>query len=128
MPVTDAQGPERRLIHSVELGTLCACYGGLLTPKQRLALRLHCDEDLTLAEIADEMNVSRQNVHELIARSEQKLRRYEAALHLARQAEDTRAALLRALEALDAGDAGRTRDTLARLMQQLDEEEPRDGV
>lgn len=126
--MTDAQGPERRLLHSVELGTLCACYGGLLTDKQRLALRLHCDEDLTLAEIADEMNVSRQNVHELIARSEQKLRRYEAALHLARQAENTRAGLTRALDALNAGDAALTRATLTHLMQQLDEEEPRDGV
>lgn len=126
--MTDAQRPEQRLLHSVELGMLCACYGGLLTDKQRLALRLHCDEDLTLAEIADEMNVSRQNVHELITRSEQKLRRYEAALHLARQAEHTRAGLTRALEALNAGDTGQTRDTLTRLMQQLDEEEPRDGV
>lgn len=120
--------PERRLQHSVELGTLCACYGGLLTAKQRLALRLHCDEDLTLAEIAEEMNVSRQNVHELIVRSEQKLRRYEAALKLAEQAEETRAGLTEALTALDEQNPARCQSTLRRLLTRLDEEEPADGV
>ena len=119
---------ERRLKHSVELGTLCACYGGLLTDKQRQALLLHCDEDLTLAEIAEEMNVSRQNVHELIVRSEQKLRRYEAALRLAEQAETTRARLENAVAALDAGHPAETRRILQQLLHQLDEEEPTDGV
>ncbi len=106
--------PESRLRHSVELGTLCACYGGLLTPKQRRAVLLHCDEDLSLAEIAEEMGVSRQNVHELILRSEQKLRRFEAALGLAGQAWDTRESLAAAVAALDAGDAKESRMLLTR--------------
>jgi uncharacterized protein len=120
--------PERRLKHSVELGTLCACYGGLLTAKQRRALRLHCNEDMTLAEIAQEMNVSRQNVHELILRSEQKLRRYEATLRLAEQAEETRAGLSEALAALDAGNPKKSGGILKALLTRLDEEEPDDGV
>ena len=126
--MTDAQSPERRLRQNVELGTLLACYGGLLTDKQQLALRLHCNEDLTLSEIAEQMAVSRQNVHELITRSEQKLRRYESALHLAAQAQSTRAGLAQALLALNAGRVAEGRDTLARLLQALDEEEPTDGV
>ena len=126
--MAEAERPERRLLQSVELGTLLACYGGLLTDKQREALRLHCDEDLSLAEIADEMGVSRQNVHELIVRSQQKLRRYESALHLAAQAQSTRAGLAQALLALNAGRVAEGRDTLARLLQALDEEEPTDGV
>lgn len=126
--MSGGQNPERRLEHSIELGTLCACYGGLLTEKQREALRLHCDEDLSLSEIAIEMNVSRQNVHELILRSEQKLRRYEAALRLAGQAQETRRALTVAIAALDAGQPQQSRDILAKLVQQLDEEEPADGV
>jgi len=126
--VDGALNQERRLKHSVELGTLCACYGGLLTEKQRQALLLHCDEDLTLAEIADEMNVSRQNVHELIVRSEQKLRRYEAALRLAEQAETTRGQLQSAVSALDAGHPEETRRMIQQLLNQLDGEEPTDGV
>jgi len=126
--VGGAQNPERRLAHSVELGTLCACYGGLLTPKQLRALRLHCNEDLSLAEIAAEMNVSRQNVHELILRSEQKLRRYEAALGLAGRAQETRAGLAAAIAALDAGRPGESRARLAQMLNQLDEEDASDGV
>lgn len=71
---------EARLEASVEMGTLCAFYGGLLTDKQLQAMQLHFDEDLSLGEIARQMNVSRQNVHDLIARSSEKLRACEAAL------------------------------------------------
>lgn len=72
--------PEDRLLSSVEIGTLCAFYGGLLTERQRQALELHYMEDLSLGEIAQQLGVSRQNVHELITRSAEKLRSYEAAL------------------------------------------------
>ena len=126
--MADAQRPQTRLDQSVELGTLLACYGGLLTDKQREALRLHCDEDLTLAEIADEMAVSRQNVHELITRSEQKLRRYEDALRLAGQLQHTREQLTAALTALDAGQPQTGRDIIHTLLVKLDEEELEGGV
>ena len=85
-------GPER-LEKSVEIGTLCAFYGGLLTERQLSALRLHYEEDFSLGEIAEELGVSRQNVHELITRSVQKLRRYEEALGAAKRAEETAKAL-----------------------------------
>ena len=126
--MTGPERPQGRLSETVELGTLLACYGGLLTEKQRAALRLHCDEDLSLAEIAEEMAVSRQNVHELITRSAQKLRRYEAALHLAAQAGATRAGLAEALLALEAGRVTQGVQTLRRLIQQLDEEDMPDGI
>ena len=90
-------GPER-LEKSVEIGTLCAFYGGLLTQKQQDALRLHYEEDLSLGEIAEELEVSRQNVHELITRSAQKLRRYEETLGAARRAEETARTLRQALQ------------------------------
>ena len=81
-------GPEK-LEKSVEIGTLCAFYGGLLTQKQQDALRLYYEEDLSLGEIADELETSRQNVHELITRSAQKLRKYEEALGSMKRAEET---------------------------------------
>ena len=81
MKETSVPNPqEARLETSVEMGTLCAFYGGLLTDKQLQAMQLHFDEDLSLGEIARQMNVSRQNVHDLIARSSEKLRACEAAL------------------------------------------------
>lgn len=91
-------GPQR-LERSVEIGTLCAFYGGLLTDRQLEALRLYYEEDYSLGEIADQFGVSRQNVHELITRSAAKLRRYEEALGGVNRAEET-VRLLREADAL----------------------------
>ena len=93
-------GPEK-LEKSVEIGTLCAFYGGLLTQKQQDALRLYYEEDLSLGEIADELETSRQNVHELITRSAQKLRKYEAALGSMKRAEETAKQLKHALSLME---------------------------
>ena len=101
MKPTGFDGPEK-LEKSVEIGTLCAFYGGLLTQKQQDALRLYYEEDLSLGEIADELEVSRQNVHELITRSAQKLRKYEAALGSMKRAEETAKQLKQALSLLEA--------------------------
>ena len=79
MNTQESTRPER-LEKSVEIGTLCAFYGGLLTQRQQEMLRLYYEEDFSLGEIAEQFGVSRQNVHELITRSVDKLRRYEAAL------------------------------------------------
>jgi len=93
-------GPEK-LEKSVEIGTLCAFYGGLLTQKQQDALRLYYEEDLSLGEIAEELEVSRQNVHELITRSAQKLRKYEAALGSMKRAEESARQLKHALSLME---------------------------
>lgn len=67
----------------VELNWLAAFYGGMLTDKQREVLALHCEEDLSLGEIAQEAGVSRQGVHEMLARAAQKLWDMEAKLGVA---------------------------------------------
>ena len=108
-------GPER-LEKSVEIGTLCAFYGGLLTQRQQDALRLHYEEDLSLGEIADELEVSRQNVHELITRSVQKLRRYEEALGAMRRAEETAKVLRQAQSLISAADTAPA-EAHAKLME-----------
>ena len=105
----------------IELGTLYACYGGLLTDKQRKAVRLYSGEDHSLSEIAGEMGVSRQNVHELITRAEHKLRRCEDALHLAEQTLGIQAGLEKAAEALDGNDTAQCRKIIVELIDQLDQ-------
>lgn len=79
-PLPSNGTPEGKLQRNVRVGTLCAFYGGLLTQRQREALQLHYDEDLSLGEIAEQFEVSRQNIHDLINRSVQKLQRYEDAV------------------------------------------------
>ena len=67
----------------IELAWLTAFYGGLLTDKQRQVLALHCEEDLSLAEIAQEAGVSRQGVHDMLTRAAQRLFEMEEKLGMA---------------------------------------------
>ena len=67
----------------VELAWLMAFYGGMLTDKQREVLTLHCEEDLSLGEIAQEAGVTRQGVHDMITRAAQKLGDMEEKLGVA---------------------------------------------
>lgn len=55
-------------------------YGALLTDKQRLSLEMHYLNDFSLAEIADELGISRQAVHDNLKRVEQILMDYEEKL------------------------------------------------
>lgn len=55
-------------------------YGALLTKKQQLTLEMHYLNDLSLAEIADELGVTRQAVHDILKRAEQVLMDYEDKL------------------------------------------------
>ena|GEM_PF-1956242 len=59
-------------------------YGGLLTGRQRQAMELHYSYDLSLTEIAEQMAISRQGVHDLIQRSEQQLSGTEEAVGMGR--------------------------------------------
>lgn len=67
----------------VELAWLMAFYGGMLTDKQRQVLTLHCEEDMSLGEIAHEAGISRQGVHEMLTRASQRLTELEANLGMA---------------------------------------------
>ena len=58
-------------------------YGELLTPKQLEALDSYYNQDLSLAEIASEMEVSRQGVRNFIKTGEQHLAEFEDKLNLA---------------------------------------------
>ncbi len=73
--------------HFVRVYQLYAFYGQLLTVKQRQAVEWYFGQDLSLAEIADELGTSRQAVHDLLKRSEQAFLDYEEKLGLARSYE-----------------------------------------
>lgn len=63
-------------------GVLLDFYGELLTGKQKRALELYYNEDLSLAEIAEEMQVSRQGVRAFIKQGEAHLAEFEEKLGL----------------------------------------------
>lgn len=57
-------------------------YGDLLTPKQAQAIDLYYNEDLSLAEIAEPLGISRQGVRDAIKRGEKVLFDMEERLGL----------------------------------------------
>ncbi len=67
---------------NLSIGTLLEFYLPLLTKKQADALDLYYNQDLSLSEIAEHMNITRQGVRDNIKRGEKQLTEYESALHL----------------------------------------------
>ena len=62
---------------ALEMTLLFDYYGDLLTERQRMCFDLRHNQDLSLAEIAEELNVSRQGVHDNLSRAEALLRNME---------------------------------------------------
>ena len=57
-------------------------YGPLLTGRRREIMRLYLEEDLSLAEIAEQLGVTRQAVSDALRKGREQLDGYEAALGL----------------------------------------------
>ena len=108
----------------VDLAFLSAFYGGMLTEKQRKILSLHCEEDLSLAEIAEEVGSSRQAVHESLTRASARLNEMEAALGAAARYRRMASGLDGALSALKSGNHSRAEQILEELLSQ----EVNDGI
>lgn len=64
----------------VRLGMLCEIYGGLLTKKQLSVLSDYCDNDLSISEIAENNNTTRQAINDIIKKGENKLLEFESNL------------------------------------------------
>lgn len=65
---------------TVEISMLCQLYGKLLTEKQYEFINDYYNNDLTLSEIAENNNITRQAVRDIIKKGERKLFEYEEKL------------------------------------------------
>ena len=64
----------------VEVSMLCQIYGKLLTDKQYEFIDDYYNNDLSLSEIAENNNITRQAVRDVIKKGESKLFEYEEKL------------------------------------------------
>lgn len=73
---------DRMLDEVIELGNLYDFYGSLLNDSQRRVVEMYYIEDFSLTEIAEELFVSKQAVHDNLKRAERNLKDLESKLHL----------------------------------------------
>ena len=85
----------------VELTCLLDFYGPLLTEHRREVLRLYCEEDLSLAEIAEQLSITRQGVSDALQKGRRQLMDYEEKLGLAQRYRELGEQAQRCLDALD---------------------------
>ena len=65
---------------NVEVSMLLQIYGKLLTEKQYRVIDYYYNEDLSLSEIAENEEITRQGVRDIIKKGEKKLFEYEEKL------------------------------------------------
>ena len=79
------------MMKNLDFVLLLDCYGSLLTERQRALLEGYYDEDLSLAELAEPLGISRQAVHDSIRRGERQLEQLEAQMGIAARLKAARA-------------------------------------
>ena len=78
---------------NMEIALLFDFYGDMLTDKQRDVVELYYNDDLSLAEIAENEGITRQGVRDSIKRAESQLLEMEERLGLARRFRELREGL-----------------------------------
>ena len=78
---------------NMEIALLFDFYGDMLTDKQRDVVELYYNDDLSLAEIAENEGITRQGVRDSIKRAESQLLEMEERLGLARRFREMREGL-----------------------------------
>lgn len=76
-------------------------YGQLLTNRQRDTMELYYGENLSLAEIAEEFNISRQGVSDSLKNGVKALNEYESKLGLVNKLQSTNHAISKIDEIID---------------------------
>ena len=80
-------------METLEMILLFDYYGDLLTERQRMCFDMHYNQDLSLGEIAQELSISRQAVHDTLTRTEQLLKNMEAKTGCVRRDQSCRRAV-----------------------------------
>ena len=88
---------------NLNVGYLLDFYGELLPERKRSVLDMYYNEDFSLAEIAEEIGISRQGVRNMIKKSEEELFFYEEKLGLAQKFESAQKHAQRALSLCESG-------------------------
>ena len=84
-----SQDADDRIKEIIELSRLYDVYGGLLSDNNRVVFEDYVLNNYSLAEIAEEVDISRQGVRDTVMRCSAKLRDYEQRLGLLARFDET---------------------------------------
>jgi predicted DNA-binding protein YlxM (UPF0122 family) len=94
-------------------------YGPLLTQHTQDILNLHFAEDMSLAEIAENLGISRQAVHDRIRRGLANLVGYEKKLKLVKDFKRQKLCIAKAIHLLEEGEVQNAQNCLMELKDLL---------
>lgn len=79
---------EMSLEKNIRLGQLFDAYGKLLSKNQFEVMDDFINNDLTLTEVAENRNITRQAVKDMVSKVEKKLEEFESKLHFCQRIRD----------------------------------------
>ncbi|MDE5562038.1 MAG: DNA-binding protein [Clostridiales bacterium] len=97
---------------------LCDAYGALLTPHRLEIIRNYYDDDLSLAEIAENFGITRQAALCSIKQAEKQLLEYESKLQMVENSDKLQRQIDSALNAIDT-DVDRAKQELRQIVTAL---------
>ncbi len=114
----DTQGGQQ-MEKFVEQTLLYDFYGELLTERQQQIYESVVLEDYSLSEVAEELGISRQGVHDMIKRCNHTLEEYEGKLHLVEKFIRIRDQIRRIRQLADACQAQEITDISNEILEEL---------
>lgn len=113
---------DRELDRRIQIGRLMDFYGPLITERRREIVRMYCEEDMSLQEIAAFMTekgapVTRQGVYDAVIKAEKQLSEYEEKLGLVDRYDRMARQAHSCLAALDAGMVESARESLIKMTE-----------
>ena len=113
---------DRDLGRKIRIGRLMDFYGPLITERRSQIVRMYCEEDMSLQEIASFMTengnpVTWQGVYDAVTKSEKQLSEYEEKLGLIDRYDKMAEEARRCLEALEAGKIDEVRKSLSKMTE-----------
>lgn len=104
-----------------EMSMLLDFYGQMLTPRQYEIMDLHFNNDYSLGEIAEQLNISRQGVFDNIRRGKLTLSEYEEKLGLVEKFTRQKTKAAEILEILKSIDFESIDDTIGKKLSRIEQ-------
>ena len=87
----DVESRDSKLDELINLSMLYDFYGELLSDNKKRVFEDYILNDLSLSEIADQLDISRQGVHDIVKRCTKELKDYEDRLSLVKKIHQSKA-------------------------------------